>query len=104
VVQVDGHTARHIATEYVPLDFRKLKRSLALPLIVGKVVTYEACLELMSAAWTALLIGVGPGAACTSREVLGSAAAGHGDGGLRRRPDFFYKRRDATSRSSPTAG
>src|SRR6266513_1831045 len=62
VVQSTVTTARHIATEYTPVDLRKLKKSLAIPLIVGNVVTYEACLEL---------IGVGPGAACTSREVLG---------------------------------
>src|SRR6266513_2138724 len=62
VVQSTVTTARHIATEYAPVDLRKLKKSLAIPLIIGNVVTYEACLEL---------IGVGPGAACTSREVLG---------------------------------
>lgn len=71
VVQSTVTTARHIATEYAPLDFRKLKRNLSIPLIVGNVVTYEACLELMECGVDALLIGVGPGAACTSREVLG---------------------------------
>jgi IMP dehydrogenase len=92
VVQSTVTTARHLATEYVPLDFRSLKRQLAIPLIVGNVVTYEACLELMDCGVDALLIGVGPGAACTSREVLGlgvpqvtatvdSAAA----------RDFYYK-------------
>jgi IMP dehydrogenase/GMP reductase-like protein len=40
-------------------------------LISGNVVTYEACLEMMDCWIDALLIGVGPGAACTSREVLG---------------------------------
>jgi IMP dehydrogenase len=64
-------TARHIATEYTPVDFRKLKKSLAIPLIIGNCVTYEACLELMDTGIDAMLIGVGPGAACTSREVLG---------------------------------
>ena len=49
----------------------QLKKQLAIPLIVGNVVTYEACLELMDCGVDALLIGVGPGAACTSREVLG---------------------------------
>ena len=44
---------------------------MSIPLIVGNVVTYEACLELMDCGADALLIGVGPGAACTSREVLG---------------------------------
>jgi IMP dehydrogenase len=71
IVQSTVTTARHWATEYVPLDFKRLKTQLAIPLIVGNVVTYEACLELMECGVDALLIGVGPGAACTSREVLG---------------------------------
>ena len=71
VVQSTVTTARHIATEYEPLDFRKLKRELSVPLIVGNCVTYEATLELMQTGVDALLIGVGPGAACTTREVLG---------------------------------
>ncbi|PYM53210.1 MAG: GuaB3 family IMP dehydrogenase-related protein [Candidatus Rokuibacteriota bacterium] len=71
VVQSTVTTARHIATEYEPLDFRKLKRELAIPLIVGNCVTFEATLELMQTGVDALLIGVGPGAACTTREVLG---------------------------------
>src|SRR5438552_6923087 len=71
VVQSTVTTARHLATEYTPVDLGKLKKQLAIPLIVGNVVTYEACLELMQSGVDALLIGVGPGAACTSREVLG---------------------------------
>lgn len=71
VVQSTVTTARHIATRYEPLDFRRLKRELAIPLIVGNCVTYEGSLELMQTGVDALLIGVGPGAACTSREVLG---------------------------------
>jgi IMP dehydrogenase len=71
VVQSTVTTARHVAAEYEPLDFRKLKSELAIPLIVGNCVTYEATLELMQTGVDALLIGVGPGAACTSREVLG---------------------------------
>src|SRR3989441_789235 len=71
VVQSTVTTARHFATEYMPVDFRKLKKQLAIPLVIGNVVTYEACLELMDVGADALLIGVGPGAACTSREVLG---------------------------------
>src|SRR5215831_12481393 len=52
VVQSTVTTARHVATEYQPVDLRQLKRHLAIPLIVGNVVTYEACLELMGRAWT----------------------------------------------------
>src|SRR6266540_4827555 len=93
VVQSTVTTARHIATEYTPVDLRKLKKQLAIPLIVGNVVTYEACLELMECGVDALLIGVGPGAACTSREVLGLGVpqvTATADSAAAR--DFFYKR------------
>src|SRR5207249_2154484 len=75
VVQSTVTTARHIATEYTPVDLRKLKKQLAIPLVIGNVVTYEACLELMDVGADALLIGVGPGAACTSRAAHGSVWA-----------------------------
>ena len=71
VIQSTVTTARHFATEYTPVDFKKLKRELAVPVIVGNCVTYEACVELMETGIDGLLIGVGPGAACTTREVLG---------------------------------
>src|SRR5207247_1339463 len=93
IVQSTVTTARHIATEYTPVDLRKLKKSLAIPLIIGNVVTYEACLELMDAGADALLIGVGPGAACTSREVLGLGVpqvTATADSAAAR--DQFYKR------------
>src|SRR6266571_128266 len=71
VIQSTVTTARHVSTEYQSVDFRKLKKSLAIPLVIGNCVTYEACVELMDCGVDAMLIGVGPGAACTSREVLG---------------------------------
>ncbi len=92
VVQSTVTTARHIATEYTPLDFTKLKKNLSIPLIVGNCVTYEACLELMQCGVDALLIGVGPGAACTSREVLGLGVpqvTATTDSAAAR--DFYYK-------------
>jgi IMP dehydrogenase len=93
VVQSTVTTARHVATEYPAVDLRKLKKSLAIPLIIGNVVTYEACLELMECGVDALLIGVGPGAACTSREVLGLGVpqvTATADSAAAR--DFHYKR------------
>ncbi len=92
VVQSTVTTARHIASAYTPLDFRKLKRNLSIPLVVGNVVTYETCLELMECGVDALLIGVGPGAACTSREVLGLGVpqvTATADSAAAR--DFYYK-------------
>ncbi|MGH7308178.1 MAG: GuaB3 family IMP dehydrogenase-related protein [Candidatus Rokuibacteriota bacterium] len=92
VVQSTVTTARHLATEYTPVDFRRLKRELAIPLVIGNCVTYEACLELMECGVDALLIGVGPGAACTSREVLGLGVpqvTATADSAAAR--DFYYK-------------
>lgn len=94
VVQSTVTTARHIATEYTPFDPQRLKKQLAIPLVIGNVVTYEACLELMECGADALLIGVGPGAACTSREVLGLGVpqvTATADAAAAR--DFHYKQR-----------
>jgi IMP dehydrogenase len=44
---------------------------LSMPVIVGNCVSYSACLELMRTGISGVLVGVGPGAACTTREVLG---------------------------------
>src|SRR4029453_5569869 len=69
------------------------KKHFAVPAIVANVVPYEACLELMETGVDALLIGVGPGAACTSREVLGLGVpqvTATADSAAAR--DFHYKR------------
>src|SRR5438876_9856715 len=50
VVQSTVTTARHIATEYTPVDFRKLKKQLAIPLIIGNEIGRAACREQLSSA------------------------------------------------------
>jgi IMP dehydrogenase len=55
----------------VVLDFGRFCRELPIPVLVGNCVSYAAALELMETGIAGLLVGVGPGAACTSREVLG---------------------------------
>jgi IMP dehydrogenase len=71
VVQSTVSTVRHISTEYKSLDLEAFCKSLKIPLIVGNAVTYKVTLELMACGVAGVLIGVGPGAACTSRGVLG---------------------------------
>ncbi|CAN5690933.1 GuaB3 family IMP dehydrogenase-related protein [soil metagenome] len=71
VVQSTVSTVRHISTEYKTMDIGSFCKSMKAPVIVGNTVTYDATLELMHTGVAALLIGVGPGAACTSRGVLG---------------------------------
>jgi IMP dehydrogenase len=92
VVQSTVTTARHLSSEYEAVDLKRLRKNLSIPLIVGNTVTYEACLELMHCGVDALLIGVGPGAACTSREVLGLGVpqvTATADSAAAR--DFYYK-------------
>ena len=71
VVQATVTTARHISKSYRGLIFSELRQSIPIPVIVGNCVSYSACLELMRTGISGVLVGVGPGAACTTREVLG---------------------------------
>ena len=71
VVQSTVTTVRHMSKEYKTLDFSKFCKSMKIPVIIGNCVTYQTTLELMETGAAALLIGIGPGAACTSRGVLG---------------------------------
>ena len=71
VVQSTVTTARHISKSYKGLIFSELVSSILIPVVVGNCVSYGASLELMRTGVAGLLVGVGPGAACTTREVLG---------------------------------
>jgi len=71
VVQSTVTSARHISKSYRGLIFPELRKSISMPIIVGNCVSYRACLELMKTGISGVLVGVGPGAACTTREVLG---------------------------------
>ncbi|MBL7209684.1 MAG: GuaB3 family IMP dehydrogenase-related protein [Dehalococcoidia bacterium] len=71
VVQSTVTTARHISRSYRGLIFSELCQTLSMPIIVGNCVTYTAALELMRGGIDGILVGIGPGAACTTREVIG---------------------------------
>ena len=71
VVQSTVTTARHESTSIEGLRFDKLFKDIHVPVVVGNTVGFAATLEIMRTGVTAVLVGVGPGAACTSREVLG---------------------------------
>ncbi|MFC2019433.1 GuaB3 family IMP dehydrogenase-related protein [Chloroflexota bacterium] len=71
VVQSTVTSARHISRSYRGLIFTELCKSVPIPIVVGNCVSYGACLELMRTGVVGVLVGVGPGAACTTREVLG---------------------------------
>ena len=71
IVQSTVTTARHISHSIEGLRFEKLTRDLPVPVVVGNTVGYSATKELMETGVAGVFVGVGPGAACTSREVLG---------------------------------
>ncbi len=71
VVQGTVLTARHISNSVKQLSFRDLTSQVSIPVIVGNCVDYATALELMDTGIKGLLVGVGPGAACTTRAVLG---------------------------------
>lgn len=71
VVQSTVTTARHISRSIRGLIFEELCENIRVPVLVGNTVTFGATKELMETGIAGVLVGVGPGAICTSREVLG---------------------------------
>ncbi len=71
VVQSTVLTVKHITTKYESVDLKKFCNQMKIPVILGNCVTYNVGLELMQAGASAVLVGIGPGAACTTRGVLG---------------------------------
>lgn len=71
-IQATVVSTNHLSPESMPtLDLVKLCQEMPMPVILGNCVTYEVSLDLMRAGAAAVLVGIGPGAACTSRGVLG---------------------------------
>ena len=70
-VQSTVTTARHMSRSYHGLIFSDLIKSLHVPVVVGNCVGYNVTMELMETGIDGVLVGVGPGAACTTREVTG---------------------------------
>lgn len=71
VVQSTVTTVKHISKSYKVVDFKKLCKQIKIPVILGNCVTYKVALDLAETGCAGLLVGVGPGSACTTRGVLG---------------------------------
>jgi IMP dehydrogenase len=71
LVQSQVSSARHLAAGYEPLALAEFTRFMSIPVAVGNTTSYEAALGLMEQGVAAVFVGVGPGAACTTRDVLG---------------------------------
>ncbi len=71
VIQGTVVSAEHLSKSQEPLNLKRFVRELDLPVIVGGCASYQAGLHLMRTGAAGVLVGVGPGQACTTRGVLG---------------------------------
>ena len=71
VIQGTVVSAEHVSTVVEPLNLKEFIASMPVPVIVGGCASYQAALHLMRTGAAGVLVGVGPGAACTTRGVLG---------------------------------
>jgi IMP dehydrogenase len=71
VIQGTVVSAEHVSKTVEPLNLKKFIRELDIPVIVGGCASYNAALHLMRTGAVGVLVGVGPGHACTTRGVLG---------------------------------
>lgn len=71
VIQGTVVSAEHVSKTNEPLNLKRYVRELPMPVIVGGCASYQAALHLMRTGAAGVLVGVGPGNACTSRGVLG---------------------------------
>lgn len=93
VVQSTVATTVHLSSRYKTLDFRKFRKKMKIPVLIGNCVTYQTTFDLMATGAQGILIGIGPGAACTTRGVLGLGvpqATAICDAAAAR--DYYYKK------------
>jgi IMP dehydrogenase len=71
-IQATVVSTAHLAPDSITsLDLAQFCKDMPIPVILGNCVTYDVTLDLMNAGAAGVLVGIGPGAACTSRGVLG---------------------------------
>ncbi len=71
VIQGTVVSAEHVSTKVTPLNLHEFIGSVDIPVLVGGCCSYSTALHLMRTGAIGVLVGVGPGAACTTRQVLG---------------------------------
>lgn len=71
VIQGTVVSAEHVSSVSEPLNLKRFIVDLPVPVIVGGCASYHAALHLMRSGAVGILVGVGPGAACTTRQVIG---------------------------------
>lgn len=72
-IQSTVTSVRHESSKYASVDFAKICKNLKkkMAVVIGNCVTYDQALALMETGASGILVGIGPGAACTTRGVLG---------------------------------
>jgi len=71
-IQATVVSTDHLSPEGIqPLDLARFCDEMPMPVALGNCVTYDVTMKLMKAGASAIMVGIGPGAACTSRGVLG---------------------------------
>jgi IMP dehydrogenase len=71
VIQGTVVSAEHVSSQHEPLNLKRFIAELPVPVIVGGCASYSTALHLMRTGAVGVLVGVGPGAACTTRQVIG---------------------------------
>jgi IMP dehydrogenase len=71
VIQGTVVSAEHVSTVAEPLNLKEFIRQVPVPVVVGGCASYHTGLHLMRTGAAGVLVGVGPGAICTTRGVLG---------------------------------
>lgn len=71
IIQGTVVSAEHVSTREEPLDLKRFIAEVPVPVIVGGCASYSTALHLMRTGAVGVLVGVGPGAACTTRQVIG---------------------------------
>ena len=71
LIQSQVSSARHIASGYAPLELAEFVKRAGMPVAIGNTTNAAAAYALMEQGAAAIFVGVGPGNACTTREVLG---------------------------------
>src|ERR671930_364073 len=109
VIQGTVVSAEHVSANTEPLNLKEFIREMPVPVLVGGCASYATGLHLMRTGAEGVLVGVGPGAACTTRGVLGIGvpqAKVIADGGMRNGGDVskaFACGADAVMIGSPLA-
>ncbi len=71
VIQGTVISAEHVSSHTEPLNLKKFIAELPIPVVAGGCASYSTALHMMRTGAVGVLVGVGPGAACTTRGVLG---------------------------------